>query len=523
MVVEIQVGCLKWATLSRRSIPTCFGPSMPDGRFAAGAYKKGDSVMKRLTKTLILTVFAVGLVLPGYWAEAQSATGQTWTSSITYYTPSGTSGNLTVVYYDGLTTYTAGPFAMNPHAAGSVNIGSTSVPDGFAGSAVLSADVPIVATYVQFAKTVPFEYSRSFYTGFDSSSAGSNFYLATTRANGITTSQIGVQNTDGFEITAKLDFYSVANPTVIYFTHSVDLQPSASYVASVPSIPGYPGGSFDGSLVVTATKLGEPGTPGHVVAVAQETQDTGRAVYGFEGGSSGATLVYIPTAMCRRGVTEQTSYIAAQNTGDSDADVVIDYYDTTGTLVGSMPSTVVAKGAKLSTNPCAQNLLVNTLGSAVIRTTNAQPLVAIGKVASNDGLVTAFVGQSAGALKLAAPYVRWAADAATNFRAYLAIMNVGSAPAESIVVNYYDAAGTLRAAHTVASPGSPLARFTKVNSNPSTAGALVGGSFGYGPNGGAVEIVSDQPVVALVRLVTNPTGLGSVTTLGEDYNGVPIE
>jgi len=479
--------------------------------------------MRKLTNTLVFVIFLVGLAIPGSWVGAQSATGQTWTSSITYYTPSDSAGNLSIVYYDGLTTYTAGPFAMNPHAAGSVNIGSTSVPDGFAGSAVLSADVPIIATYVQFAKTVPFEYSRSFYTGFDSSDAGSNFYLPTTRANGITTTQIGVQNTDDFEITATLDFYSVSAPTAVYFTHSVDLDASASYVVSVPSIPTYPGGGFDGSLVITATKKGDPGTPGHVVAVAQETQDSGRAVYGYEGSSSGATSLFVPTATCRRGATEQTSYFAVQNTGDSDADVVIDYYDTTGALVGSMPTTVVAEGAKVSTNPCAQDLLINALGSAVIRSTNGQPLVAIGKVASNDGLVTAFVAEASGATLLAAPYIRWAADPATNFRAFIAIMNVGSDPAESIVVNYYDAAGTLRAAHTVASPGSPLARFTKVNSNPSTAGALIGDSFGYSPNGGAVEIVSDQPVVALIQLVTNPTGLGSVTTMGEDYSGVPSE
>ena len=74
---------------------------------------------------------------------------------------------------------------------------------------------------------------------------------------------------------------------------------------------------------------------------------------------------------------------------------------------------------------------------------------------------------------------------------------------------------------TLATVGTPLGQYIKANTNPESAGALVGGSFGISPYGGAVEVESDQPVVVLVRLVTNPTGL-DVVTLGEDYNGIPV-
>jgi len=477
--------------------------------------------MKKLS--LLLVLFLLLSFFPKDAVTAQSATDASWTSSITYYSTSSTSGSLYVDYYEGTSVYTAGPYTISPHGAGSVNIGFTSVPEGFSGSALLRADVPIFATYVQFEKTSPTSYSRSFYSGFDGTKAGSKFYLATVRANGISTSTFGVQNVESFEITATLKFFRVGAvaPT---FTHTVDIPPVAAYVSSLPKVPGYPGGSFDGSLVIEATKKGDVSIPGKVVASSQETLDSGVSVYSYEGAKEGSTNVYIPSAMCNR--FGQTSYFAIQNTGTSTANVVIDYYDTTGTKVGSMPSTNIAQGAKLSTNPCNNNLLVGQLGSAVVKSTNAVPLIAMGKVASSNGLLTAFSGETLGSTNVVAPYVRWAADQSTSWSSYLAIMNVGSVSAENIVANYYDAKGILRASHVLATSTKKLAPFTKVNTNPSAAGALINNSFGYtvdgGANGGAVEIVSDQPVVALVRLATNPTTIPNITILGEDYNGIAV-
>ncbi len=62
-------------------------------------------------KLIVLSVLALLVVaLPAATVFAQSATNQTWTSSITYYTPSTTSGTLQVDYYgsDG-TKYSANP------------------------------------------------------------------------------------------------------------------------------------------------------------------------------------------------------------------------------------------------------------------------------------------------------------------------------------------------------------------------------------------------------------------------------
>jgi uncharacterized protein (DUF1501 family) len=137
-------------------------------------------------------------------------------------------------------------------------------------------------------------------------------------------------------------------------------------------------------------------------------------------------------------------------------------------------------------------------------------------------MFTAFIGQVGGSTKVAAPYIRWAADPTAEWRSYVAVMNVGNADATNIVVKYYDAYGNLAGSETLASSGNPCPRFIKRNTNASTAGALdANGNFGINPYGGAIEITSDQPVIVLVR-VQRDVSLGDVTRFAEDYNGTSV-
>jgi hypothetical protein len=101
-------------------------------------------------------------------------------------------------------------------------------------------------------------------------------------------------------------------------------------------------------------------------------------------------------------------------------------------------------------------------------------------------------------------------------------MNMGTAPAENIVAYYYDADGTTVATHVLASSGNPLQPFTKANTNPAMAGALTDGAFGYAGGGGSMEIISDQPVVAIVRAAIYPTSIRGINIFGEDYNAITI-
>lgn len=465
---------------------------------------------------LLLTLLLPSTVL------AQSAVSQTWTSSITYYTPSDSSGTLIVEYYaaDG-TKYTGPSLNLQPHKAGSLYIGTvSSVPDGFAGSAVLSADVPIVATYVQFASGAESgNYGRIMYNGFDASAANSPFYVPTVLYEKYnTTSRVGVQNVENFDITATLKFYA-AGATTPTLTHTVDIPAQSSFIF-MPSDVGLPTG-FSGSLVIEAVKKGDPSTTGRVVASSEEMAVSGRFAYAFEGVGQGANKVYMPSMQCQYRPEKQMSYYAIQNAGTITATVTITFYNTSGTVVGTMPPTDIPPGSKLSAHPCMYGVPANTYGSAVIASTGA-PIIVIGKVSANNGLSTAFVGQPQGATKVALPYIRWAANPYNDFRSYVAIMNVGNADATDIVARYYDGNGNLVATHTIADAGNPLPPFIKRNTDPYTAGALNATyhDFGFHPLGGAVEITSDQPIVVVVRNQKN-VSLGATTTFGEDYNGVP--
>jgi len=429
---------------------------------------------------------------------AQSATNQAWTSSITYYTPSATGGTLQVDYYAASgTKYSATPITLQPHKAGTLLISSVtttpSLPASLAGAAVLSSDVPVVATYVQFSSTETAGYGRLLYTAFKPEDAAPTFYIPTVlyQAAG-STSTIGVQNIETSAITATLKFYAVGATTPTA-TKDITLQGQSSYIFKPSDITGLNPG-FNGSLVVNAG--------GKVVAASEETDNAGRGAYAFEGAAQGANTIYMPSMLCKTGAEQQISYYAIQNASPIAASVVMTYYNTSGAVVGTMPATNIAAGGKLSANPCTNGgVAAGTSGSAVIQSTGGA-VIAIGKVKANNGMATAFNGQAQGSLKLAAPYVRWAASSSADFRAFVAVMNVGSAPATNITATYYDGNGTAVATATLATSGTPLNPFIKTNTTPLAAGALnpTYGDFGFHPGGGAIEFSSDQPIVVVARL-----------------------
>lgn len=474
-------------------------------------------------KISLLVLLSLLVMLVPATVLAQGATSQAWTSSITYYTPSAAGGTLMIDFYasDGH-QYSAAPIVLQGHKAGSILVGNVSaLPAGFTGSAVLSSDVVVVATAVQFAAGAEApNYGRLLYSGFSDANAAAKFYVPTVLYQMFgSTSRVGVQNIESFAITANLKFYAVGNPAVAA-EKNVNIPAQAAYIFGPSDIPLAAG--FNGSLVITGTKQGDPATPGRVVAAAQETSDAGRTAYAFEGVSQGANKIYMASMLCNSGASLQKSFYAIQNAGAGDANVTITAYNTAGAVVGTMPATVIPQGGKLSKDPCSFGVPAGTSGSAVIESTGA-PIISIGKVVGNNGLSTAFVGQAQGSTKSAAPYIRWAANPAQDFRAYIAVMNVGASPATNVQVRYYDGNGSLAATHTLTPAGNPLSPFIKRNSDAQTAGALnvAFNDFGFHPIGGAVEISSDQPVVVVVRLAKN-VSLGAVTQFGEDYNGVPV-
>jgi len=479
---------------------------------------------------LILAAVALLLAVPS--PVGAQASAQTWTTSITYYTPSASGGTLQIDFYaegsDTKIPYT--PITLVPHAAGSLYVGGVSgLGTPFKGTAVLSSDVPVIATGVHLANN---DYPRMMYNGFTAAEAATPFYMPTVLkapAAGGYDSLIAIQNTESFEITARVRIYAVGatTPTV---DKNFDIKAQSNVLLGGASNLGslnLPAG-FSGSMVVTATKKGVASTPGKVVVNSQEISNNARGAYAFEGLAAGANTVYMGTMLYQAGTGRYTTYYAIQNADPAmaaTANVTVTFYNTAGAQVGTY-STPIGPGGKQSVYPSLGGVPTGTSGSAVIESTGA-PVIAIGKVQGTpfNGMATAFVGANAGATKIAAPYIRFndIDPAAPNgWQSYIAIMNVGDGDATNIQVKYYEgAAGTLKATHSIATATNPLPKFIKRNSDPKTAGALTSGLFGQ--SGGSIEISSDQPLVVVVRVqrVVNLDG-GATTIFAEDYNGLAI-
>ncbi|MCA9935619.1 MAG: hypothetical protein H6662_05605 [Ardenticatenaceae bacterium] len=474
--------------------------------------------MKR--RLLIVSLLSLVLVLAmGASVSAQSATNDApWTSSITYYTPSTTGGQMVVSYYaeGSATAVDAQTIDLSAKQAGSLFIGNTDVPAGFEGAAVISSDVPVVAVNVQFASSgLSGQYGRLLYSGFSIDQAAETFFIPTVLYQRFgSTSMIGVQNVESFDIDVTMKLYA-AGETTPTATVDQNIKAQSSWVVSAAEL-GLPA-NFNGSATI------EPqsgGVAGRVVASVQETDDSGRGAYAFEGVAQGSETVYMASMLCDA-FGGQNSFYAVQNASlVDDATVTIDFYEPgNATPIASKAATTIPAGGKISVNPCNEGVPAGTSGSAVISGEVGDAIIAIGKVKAPNGLATSFVGESAGAMDSSSAYIRWADNHYNEFRAFVAVMNV-SATAADCTATYYDATGNIAGSEDLLD----IAQYNKVNTNASSAGALdTNGEFGTGASvagtGGALELSCDQPVVTVVRL-TRRVDLdgGSTTLFGEDYN-----
>lgn len=482
--------------------------------------------MKRF---LILSVVLALLfsVLPAGEAAGQSSSGTTWTSVIAYFAPKGPnppdSISLSVMFYsldepDGI--------AMNPsslliyrYQSGKLLVGQT-----ISGSAVVSATQPIFAVYRQeVAGRTP--YSPVLYTSFEDGQFDSVVYITSVQLNRSYDSQIGIQNVDSDEeIDLTLKFYKLDG--------SLQTSCDGSKYAPLSSVPGSSSvivkasnclsGTFDGSLVIEAEKTG--GGPADIVAAVQDVQIKGRRAYAYEGSgeNSGATTLYMPSAMCSYGKNRQTTFYAVQNMGGSPTNVTIEFFNSeSGQKVAEHNRNNLPANAKFSLSTCDRSVLSGTNRKSLTAriTSSGEPLAALGKVYSRDGMQTAFIGQpapgSGAPYKLALPYVEWDRQT-TGLRAYIAVMNAGGSPAQDVKATYYNSEGSPVSEHTLAADGSPINPNAKRNSDPQGARALDARSA----FNGAVIIESDQPLVAVVRMQRAVRGVRGIAVLGEDYNAI---
>ena len=467
----------------------------------------------------VILVLAFAFLAPsGANAQAYSTS---FTTSITYQNVgTGPTTSLQILFYASPSTVTPITITQPNLAAGastSLFIGGVgTVTSPFQGSAVMQADQPLLATLVQVPQNSTTVKVRPLSNGF--SDGGSTALIATVIKNTFGVNTIfSIQNIDSQTNNVNIKFYNTTATMVTELNQSVEA--GASYYVDAGTLAAL-GASFNGSVVATAARADL--SAGKIVGSAMELDITTNGAKSFESVSVGATTIYMPSALCNYGPnSDQNTSYAVQNTSLTTATNVTVTFKP-GDFVFTAP---VGPGAKASVAACAASGVTNGfIGSAVV-TSDATPVIAMGKV-YGAGMSTAFLGQASGAAKLSLPYVRWAPDANYNAgtfqRTFIAIQNVGSAtvPSGSITLTYTDSFGHT-GTHTYA---SDLAVGAKFSSNASLAGLTWFGSAeppaaGFG--GGAM-INCTAPGCQLIAIGRVSTYVSASSTATEDYNAMAI-
>jgi len=446
-----------------------------------------------------------------------------FTTSLTYMNVGTGAANISLQFYNqanGTAINVARP-QLSQNAGTSVFLGGiTDVGAGFTGSAVMSADQPVVATMVQVPQGSTTVKNRPLANGF--SSGASKYLVATVLKNKFNfTTKFSVQNVDTEALNVQVQFFNADTPSATP-THTANIAtlPAGSAQYFDAGTIAELGGTFNGSALITATKSG--GQPGNVVAAAMELSTNSTGASSFEGidATAAGSKFYMPSAVCN--YQGSSSAYAVQNTGDlsatAPASVKVTYNN------GRTETKSVPVGAKASFLGCDPGNPAGFLGSAVLEATG-NSIVAVGKV-TGGGLSTAFLGASQGASKLALPYVRWSQTGYNATRGYqrvfIAIQNVGGAdlPAGAVKVRYLDKNGTEVGVHNLAA----IPNNGKVNSTALEAGAPEFGFYPDGSFGGSaiIEGPAGSQLVAVAR-VKSKTGPAALDEVGEDYNGIAIQ
>jgi hypothetical protein len=464
-------------------------------------------------------------------AQTVYAYNTPFTTAITFQNVSTAATAVNFEFYNAGSSQAFGLYRSLDGAAGSslyVGNSNVGVASGFLGSTVLATEQDVLATAIQLApssssvKNRPI--SNAFTVGYTPVSA--QVLLASVLKNKFnTTSKFAIQNVSNQAVNMTINIYNADNPSAPPITINYTNVPvgAAKHVDMNSAVSA---SSFNGSAVVTAN--------GDIAGTVLELSTNGYAAKAFEGISAGATTVYMPTALCRafhsNPALGTTTAYAVQNVATSGStNVTVTYYPG-----GATDTATIAAGAKQSFNGCVKvnGTSINGdgfTGSAKIVSSGSN-IIAIGKAykSSDATYSTAFIGESAGAQKLALPYVRYSEYNYTNGknqRAFIAIQNISSSSVSGVQVKYYNTKGELVGTHSLNS----IAGNQKANSTAKDAALAAGhsqielyefgnpesGQAGYGGSA-IIQGPAGAQLVATARIAT--WDFNASAEVAEDYN-----
>lgn len=359
-----------------------------------------------------------------------------WITGINIFNTSLNTANVSVKYYNNGGTLTNVQNNTIP-ARGSwgVSQASAGLANGFAGSAIVNADQDMCITVNQTSST-----SAMSYEGQPSGGKIVNLPVITNNAYGGWTTGINIMNASSSYSTVTIAYYVSGGWFVGVQTNT--LAPYAYWGVSNAS-SGLSNG-FIGTAVVTTTQWA-------AVVVNETNSTTGGAISyrGVGAKTPGPVSLALPVIL-NNAYGGWTTGVNVMNTGTSNAQVTINYYNSSGASAGMQTNSIAPKGS-WGISQASAGLPDGFIGSAVV--TSNQPIVGVVNETKAAGSAMGY-----GALDLFVP---------TNFlpvvmnNAYggwttgINVMNVGLAPA-TVTIKYYGLNGVLIATqvNTVASHGT---------------------------------------------------------------------
>jgi hypothetical protein len=454
---------------------------------------------------LVALLVALLLVIP-----VAAQWGGTWVSSFQVMNLGSDTASVRIEYRgeDGTVATTQD---LNIIRGSSINVFQPAVPGlpaGFKGSVVVLSNQPIAAIGSLLVTHADGSIGNSQYSGLGEGEIGRRIYLPNVNkrfGGGQWSSRITIQNTVSAPITATITFYN--EDATIRSIDTVSIPAKGSVTRTQVDNPGLPDGWL-GAAVVDAT--------GNIAVIADVMSADGR-LETYNGFSSGANTMYLPTLLSGFGANSWNSSFQVFNVGAT-AQVTMTYYTAgnptpTKTVHATLPPYQSINRYQPTVD---SDLGSGWIGSAVIEST--QPVVVVGtQVSGAPGtrLASIYSGVAGGAREVVLPTIlRFFGG--SRFVTSFQIMNVGTGDA-SVTVEYY-APGNPSPVKTVrydgASGNQPkIPRFSAVNRYQPALDPELGDGWQ-----GSVRVVSDQPVVVLgSQHGTARTG----DSVGQ-YNGIVV-
>lgn len=460
------------------------------------------------TRVLLATLLATAVVGAGtVWQasagfQAAPATGPAasaqWSGSMVLRNDGTAPATIVLNFYaaDGalVKSYTV-PGTIPPK--GTTTVDTEAIPElpaGFLGSAVVSSNQPISATWLGFDAANP-DVNRTLYNGFVE---GARTVFMPSIASGYNdqTSTIAVQNTENSpaNITVRL-FERFSGALAAQFNDTIPA--NASHYFDVSNLPA----GISLAPPWTGSALVESTGARLAVAVHQPRLSSAGASV-FEGVAGGGTSVYFPSVLYLSGARAMTTNLSVQNTANAPANVDVTFYNPNGSPAG-VGRVALGPYQKQNVTPATAGLPAGWSGSAIARSS-----VGIAAVANTNGveLSTAYAGAVVASARGSLPLIRWAAPGdARGLRTTIEVLNVDPGLPADITIKYYDQAGALVNAPSFRN----VPPAGKVTHSP-------GEFVGDGAFAGTVEIEASRGVVSVVSAVSVDG------TSMETYSSMPI-